>query len=386
MILPVFNTAAYLPACLDSLLAQDLPPADLEVVAVDDGSTDGSGAVLDEYARSDDRVQVAHQRNSGWPGQPRNRGIELSGGKYLFFMDSDDWVGEETMRRLCDFADEHGSDVVAPRMVRLGKTGRKKQTWDGTAVDAELGLVLRTLSPQKLFRRSFVDAHHLRFPEGKVRLEDGILVSRAYLLADRVSVLADYDYYYKRRREDSDNISFRSINPAGYVSSLRTILGSIRSLCDDAEEADELVLGIYRRKALHRLRAERFLRYKEPRRRKWVDAVAGLADEFVPSALQRRLPTKPRLLSEFTRRRDVEAVTAVVRSQAEKKPLRVVRTPRRLVLLLEGRIDPRRDIKDAVDLPDEDLIVLSWRVWTMRRVAKKSRRTGRRLRKRLVRS
>ena len=108
VILPVYNTRAYLRECLDSVLAQDVDPGSFEIVAVDDGSTDGSGEILDEYALRHAFVRVMHQENSGWPGQPRNRGLEASRGEYVFFLDSDDVLGPEAVRRLCDVADEQG--------------------------------------------------------------------------------------------------------------------------------------------------------------------------------------------------------------------------------------------------------------------------------------
>ena len=231
VVLPVYNTREYLAECLDSLVAQDVEEGALEVVAIDDGSTDGSGELLDEYAARHPFVRVLHQENSGWPGRPRNRGIEESRGEYVLFMDSDDWLGPgDACARLDDFVGEHGSDVVVPRIVYTGAPPGKRKVWK-TAVDADLRRVFKTLSPQKLFRREFVEEHGLRFPEGEVRLEDGIFVTHAYLLGRRVSLLGGYDFYFKRRREDGDNISLRHIDAAGYVDSLRRIADNVRELC-----------------------------------------------------------------------------------------------------------------------------------------------------------
>ena len=249
-------------------------------------------------------------------------------------------------------------------------------------VEAPPEFVLRTLSPQKLFRRSFLDEHGLRFPEGKVRLEDGIFTSRAYLLAGRVSLLADYDHYYKRRRAEGKNISFSAINPAGYVRSLVTISDGLRELCPDPDLADELVLGIYARKGLRRLRPTRFLTYKPKHRSRWVNAMAELTDAHIPRALQQRLPTKQRLLSEFVRRRDVPAVTAISTSQGSGKPLKAVKTPLGLRLLLNGRAERARELRGLVEADDEELAVEPWHTWMRRRVVGRARRhAGRVVRK-----
>src|SRR5215213_9039611 len=117
LIVPVYNAGPYLRECLESIAAQDLPAGDLEVVLVDDGSTDGSAAILDEFAAAHDHALVIHQANSGWPGRPRNVALDVARGEHVFFMDADDVLGPEALRRLADFADAHDSDIVVPKMV-----------------------------------------------------------------------------------------------------------------------------------------------------------------------------------------------------------------------------------------------------------------------------
>ena len=175
--MPVYNTRPYLAECLDSVLASDLAPEELEVVAVDDGSTDGSGELLDAYAERHRNFSVIHQANSGWPGGPRNVGRAASRGEYVFFADSDDRLAPDALRAMSEFAVAHGSDVVVPKVVPLDGPARPNPVWRRTRVDAELPLVIRTLGPWKLFRRAFLDEQDLWFPEGRMRLEDGIFVT-----------------------------------------------------------------------------------------------------------------------------------------------------------------------------------------------------------------
>jgi len=192
VVIPVYNTRRYLAECLDSVLAQDLTPHELEVIAVDDGSTDGSAQVLDRYAERHPNLRVIHQENSGWPGRPRNVGRAASQGQYVFFVDSDDCLAPQALRSMYDFAVQHDSDIVVPKIVPLDGSRRPNQVvWRRTRVDADLTRVIQTLGPWKLFRRAFLDEQDIWFPEGKVRLEDGIFVTQAYLVARRVSVLAD---------------------------------------------------------------------------------------------------------------------------------------------------------------------------------------------------
>ncbi|MDP9397740.1 MAG: glycosyltransferase [Actinomycetota bacterium] len=197
VVIPVYNTGPYyLAPCLDSVLAQDLPPDELEVVAVDDGSTDGSGELLDTYAARHPKLRVLHQENSGWPGRPRNVGVAESRGTFVYFVDADDYLAPQALRRMWEFAIEHASDVLVPRVLGVEGRGFSHEPWRTTQVDADLTRAFLTLAPMKMFRRSFLDRQGLRFPEGKVRLEDGIFLAEAYLTAARVSILGGYDFYF----------------------------------------------------------------------------------------------------------------------------------------------------------------------------------------------
>jgi len=310
VVIPVYNTGEYLRPALESLAQQDLPAEQFEVVAVDDGSTDGSGQVLDDWATAHGNVTVLHQPNSGWPGQPRNRGLDASRGAYVLFMDADDYLAPHTLRRLHAFAVQHASDVVVPRLTGVGGRRTSDRPWARTTPDADLRRVFLTLSPQKLFRRAFLAEHDLRFPEGRVRLEDGIFLARAYLLADRVATVGDDDYYFLRERAGGGNISAGALDPDGYLGSVATIGRTVRELCADTATADDIVLDLYRRKALKVFAPDRFLGYRPALRTAWTAAVRRLADELVPVELERRLPEPFRTRSALARAGDVAGQVA----------------------------------------------------------------------------
>ncbi|MCQ2420443.1 MAG: glycosyltransferase [Clostridia bacterium] len=109
VIVPVYNVAQFLPRCVDSILAQSF--RDFEVILVDDGSTDESGALCEQYAKTDSRIRVIHQENRGLSGA-RNTGIEHAVGAYLAFIDSDDFVPGYMLRDLLDTAEQSGADFV----------------------------------------------------------------------------------------------------------------------------------------------------------------------------------------------------------------------------------------------------------------------------------
>ena len=122
VIVPVYNPGPNIDDCIDSLLGQTLPPDEYELIFVDDGSTDGTPARLDALAAEHAHVRVEHIPNSGWPGRPRNLGIDMARGEYVYFVDNDDWLGEDALERLLrDRAERDDADIVIGKVVGHGK-------------------------------------------------------------------------------------------------------------------------------------------------------------------------------------------------------------------------------------------------------------------------
>lgn len=109
VIVPVYNVERYLRRCVDSILHQTYQ--DLEVLLVDDGSTDASGAICDEYAAQEERVAAVHQKNGGLSAA-RNAGLERAQGTYLCFVDSDDFLDSRMLETLCRDLQEQDADVA----------------------------------------------------------------------------------------------------------------------------------------------------------------------------------------------------------------------------------------------------------------------------------
>lgn len=284
VVIPVYNAMPYLTELLNSLEAQDLEHEFYEVIAVDDGSSDFGGEILDVYAKRNSNFRVVHQENSGWAGKPRNVGLDLARGEYVFFVDSDDTLGNEALRRMRDFALAHGSDVLAPKLVPTGGRAIYSALFAQTLIDTPLDVILMTLMPQKMIRKSLLTDHQIRFREDKVRLEDGMAMAEAYCVAKRISVLADYDYYFLRTREDGQNISTRAIDPRGYVESLSHIASTVRSRTgNDEDYQQKLLAGLFKRKALRFYLGKRFLNYKPAKQQGWIKAHQGFINEYLPT-------------------------------------------------------------------------------------------------------
>ncbi len=110
VIIPVYNVEPYLKQCMDSVVGQTLK--DIEIICVDDGSTDGSLDILKEYATEDSRIQIIEQKNAG-AGAARNNGMRHATGKYLSFLDSDDFFEPRMLEKAYDLAEKDQADFVA---------------------------------------------------------------------------------------------------------------------------------------------------------------------------------------------------------------------------------------------------------------------------------
>ncbi|MET7364683.1 glycosyltransferase [Streptomyces sp. NPDC005566] len=213
VVVAVYNTMPYLTECLNSLVGQSIGIDRLEVIAVDDGSTDESGTELDRFAANfPDTFKVIHQENSGGPAAPSNRALEMATGRYVYFIGSDDYLGAEALERMVACADEHDSDVVVGKMV--GTNGRyvhqklfAESNPDISLYDSALPY---TLANTKLFRRALVEKHKLRFPEDLPVGSDQPFTIEACFRARKISVVADYTCYYAVKRGDASNITYRA--------------------------------------------------------------------------------------------------------------------------------------------------------------------------------
>lgn len=303
VVIPVYNALPYLTDLLDSIAEQDLNASLIDVVAVDDGSTDGSAKVLDDYSRGRQRFTVIHQTNSKRPGRPRNVGLRASESKYVFFADADDRLAPECLRRLVACAEEHGSDVVIPKMLPLGGRGFPTAVYEQTRIDVDLVTAFRTLFPQKLYRRSLLSEHGIWFPEG-IRLDDGNFNAQAYVHAKRISILSDYDYYYLRARKDGRHLSRTERDPSTYTASVVKLLEIVRANVSDAGLADQVVLDLYRRKCLPEYHPRRFGLYDAGVQDAWIAAHKAVIERFISEDMERQLDSPLRERSHFIRQGD----------------------------------------------------------------------------------
>ncbi|MFC4497750.1 glycosyltransferase family 2 protein [Streptomyces ovatisporus] len=324
VVVPTHNSGETVLTGLRSFLAQTLPRTDFEVVYVDDGSTDGTPAMLESEAarRGAGRtVRVIRTPNSGWPGRPRNIGMDAARGEFVFFVDDDDWLAPEALERTCERARETGADIVIGRIAGHGRRAPRalfEEPLSHADLRSDVAL-LASMTVHKLFRRDFLQRNELRFEEGRVRLEDHMFTLRAYLLTDRVATVHDYTcYHWVKHRGDEHNISYRTIEPGPYVDSIRKVLAILDApgtRVAPGRHRYRLAANWYGKKALARLGGRSLLDQPRGRREQWLDAVGALAAEMPPQA-DAALPTRLRVVAALARHGELELLEEHARFEA----------------------------------------------------------------------
>ena len=210
VVVPVYNTEPYLRECLDSLIRSDMF-ADCEVLIVNDGTQDGSAAIMADYASRYENIRVlTHERNRGLSAA-RNTGLDSAAGEYVFFLDSDDRLSEDYLSLLCREAREHDCDLVCAGFsiwkdgeltAKLRPVLHTKETMTGTEWFHRRADLRDDLSFVwcSLYKRSYLEKNALRFDEELRLYEDVLFTPTAAAYAARVRAVENYGYHYRVRR------------------------------------------------------------------------------------------------------------------------------------------------------------------------------------------
>lgn len=251
IVIPVYNSPHHVRNAVASAAAQTCADGDVEVIVVDDGSTDETPAALDELAAEHSGVRVIRQENSGWAGAPRNAGLAAARGDYVFFHDADDQLNGDCLGNAVAYADAKLSDVVLVRLEGRGGRHTHADVFADTQEFADIRRLVRSNFCFKLFRRSFLDAHDLRFPAHRIRLEDAQFCFRAYALADKVSILADRTYYYVCDH-GGGHISQTATEPRLHAEGIRASLRPLAAGPWEDAPRREALADFFRRVTLNR--------------------------------------------------------------------------------------------------------------------------------------
>lgn len=206
IIVPVYNAEKYLRQCLDSIISQTLK--DIEIICVDDGSTDSSNQILREYQKYDSRIQLITQKNNGL-GAARNVGLAVASGEFIGFVDSDDFIDTNWFSALYEKAQKFQADVAIGNIkLYFQKYQETKLYRDNSLYQklaafnffqaASLPNIITNIGVwDRIYRRTFLGQYNLKNPE-HVIYEDALFSIQTSILANRITVVDNVYYYYRK--------------------------------------------------------------------------------------------------------------------------------------------------------------------------------------------
>lgn len=329
VIIPVYNGEKYLRECLDSALKQSLKS--IEIIVVDDGSTDSTRNILRYYEAIDERLKPIYQANQG-PATARNNALKQAKGEYIVFLDSDDWVEPETYADMYEAACSHNADIVFTDMVWEYEDATKNYVHN-YAVSANKPIGRAEIKAEiltdflyngsyggvcKLFRKSFLEAQNIEFPSGKSLGEDWLFNMDAFTYC-RTAYYIDKPYYHYRQVNNASLM--RKYNPDLFDSYINS----------DTLERYARRWGLYNEKVAVDLA-----------RRKCYIAVNGcIQNEFKPGC-GKTLREKLALISEIVEHPNVDKAVALAmqyeESWARRIYLAMIRRKVVVGLFLAGKI------------------------------------------------
>ncbi|GAB6168244.1 glycosyltransferase family 2 protein [Clostridium carnis] len=231
VIVPVYNVQKYLSKCIDSIINQTY--RDLEIILVNDGSTDISGEICDKYKLKDDRIRVIHKKNGGL-SEARNAGLDVAKGDYIAFLDSDDWVDKELYDTLYKLSTKYNSDISicnfkychneeeklnnSYKEIVYSNIDAMKQIYDKNYIQI-------IVAWNKLYKREIFN--DLRYPKGKIH-EDEFLTPIILYKANKISYIEKELIYYRQTPNSIMNREF-NITRLDYLEALDNRINFFKS-------------------------------------------------------------------------------------------------------------------------------------------------------------
>jgi hypothetical protein len=312
VIVSLYNSGDKLFDLVESLDRQTMPASDFEVLLIDDESTDDTLAVARGLAESRPNMTVETIPHAGWPGRPRNTGLDRAVGDYVFFADHDDVFAPRALERMHAMAVANSADIVYGKIVRRGRATPYWTLWQQDVDVADPASdVVTSRTVHKLYRRAFLAEHNVRFHEGKVRVEDHLFMAHAVPHADVMSVLASESCYVWIYREAEEHISSSRVSDRVYWQDFARVMDVWTEQSRPGPALDAAITAMARG-ALTRFRPRPFLTATPQRQTTRLTALhEALRDRF-PARLDSTVPVVERLQLQAVRAGDLEQFRAAL--------------------------------------------------------------------------
>lgn len=315
VILPVYNVGEYISETLDSLLNQPMID-DIEVIMVDDGSTDDSRYIIDRYALDYDNFHAYHKENEG-QGIARNYGLEIARGEYIHFFDPDDYLPSDAYETLYGLALKNDCDITIGNALRFGRYHvwedilfinsfkEISEDIDSTTLDEIPRLVWDTAVWNKLYKREFLQKNDITFPNEKIFFEDLLFTLETYILADSITITKDVVYYW-RLRDNQSSVTQQDIDVRNFKDRLK-ILRLKHELLMKHDVGQNVADEEYSKWLNHDLKffSKRFDHFPKENQRELFDEIYELV-KLIPDQLIDNLNSYKKALYKMIQNKDFE--------------------------------------------------------------------------------
>lgn len=329
VIIPVYNCERYISETLQSVFDQGLADSQLEIIAVDDGSTDDSLAIMEEIAKQHPNLTVASIPNSGSASAPRNHGLDIAAGEYVFFLDADDKLAEGALEKLLAVAHQTESGVIACKLGPFGPSKRasalpsrafKKSQFSVDFIDSK---AYTTLGALKLFQTSIINDHQIRFPPGYAVGEDQPFTMLAYFHSPHVTILADRIYYWARGRDDGTNVTSIGQPATEHYKKIKRLIEVVASFDLPPERRDPLLeRPTVAPSGFRTVFGGSFLSLFDARSRKEVvHELHTLVSPLMTESLRAKGNPESQIIADLICRDDVESLEQLCQTLGDRQPL-----------------------------------------------------------------
>jgi hypothetical protein len=326
VVIPTYRSGPGLDRAIASLDAQTLPQAELEVLLLDDGSPDDTAARIEEIASARANYRAFALEASGWPSRPRNIGVREARGRYVLFLDHDDELYPDALRAAVALGDAAGADVVNGKEVRtqIARWGLTHYTHDAHDASAEPLRGLLPMTPHKLYRRAFLVAHDVRFPEAPRHLWEDLFFHVDVIRHEpAVALLSSTPFYHWRKTAENNSTSTDGtrLDYSGdpeYWPYLDKLFRSASGVEQPAIRDELLAQNVH-----VRLVSQLGQRATDADDASVAEAraeVARLLDAFVPAELDALLPERSRVAITLFRAGHADAAADFLRDGIDRKP------------------------------------------------------------------
>ena len=282
IIVPIYNVENYLERCINSLIAQTYK--NIEIILVDDGSTDNSLNICNAYSKKDKRIKIIHQKNGG-VSDARNKGISFSHGEYITFVDSDDYVSNDYVEYMYNMICKTGAKLSICRVKIIWKNTKKNDCTKEyfktlNQQDAFENLLyqqgIEVAVYGKLYKKDLFDS--IKFPKGEV-YEDTAVIYKLIDINNKIAFGQKECYYYVARKGSISKHKFFNKNEEFYIKNTDNMLNYI------VKKYPNLILGVKSYYVYSRFRILRMLLYTKPRNKKIeseiVKNIKGLSKDLI---------------------------------------------------------------------------------------------------------